>query len=77
MRRSRTVDGSELKVRVRAAGDVFDIPITVTITYADGTSEDVIVAVTEAVVERTLPLRGAVRTVEVNRDSGALVEIEK
>jgi len=77
IRATSTVSGTELKVRFEQRGDVFDIPITVTVTYTDGTSQDVIVAVTEAVVERTMPLKGAVRTVEFNRDSGALVEIEK
>ena len=77
VRATSTVSGSELTVRFEQAGDPFDIPVTVSITYTDGKSEDVTVAVTEAVVERTLPLKGAVRMVEFNRDSGALAEIVK
>ena len=55
------IDGSQLRVRFEQKGDVFDIPITVTIVYTDGTSEDVIVKVTEATTERVIPLKGAVR----------------
>ena len=36
-----------------------------------------IVKVTEATTERAIPLKGAIRTVEVNKDSGSLAEIEK
>jgi Peptidase family M1 domain len=71
------IDGSQLRVRFDQKGDVFDIPITVTIGYADGTSEDVIVKVTQATTERVIPLKGAVRSVEVNKDGGSLAEIEK
>ena len=69
--------GTNLKVRFEQVGDVFDLPITVTIAYADGTSQDVVVAVTEPVVEQEIPLKGAVRSVDVNKDHGALVDIQK
>jgi Peptidase family M1 domain len=77
LRFSSTVDGTQLRVRFEQTGEVFDVPITVTIAYADGTSEDVIVAVTDKVTERTLPLKGPVRGVDANRDNGALAEIQK
>jgi hypothetical protein len=71
------IDASQLRVRFDQKGDVFDIPITVTIVYADGASEDVTVKVTQATTERVIPLKGAVRSVEVNKDGGSLAEIEK
>jgi hypothetical protein len=71
------LDGNQLRVRFEQKGEVFDIPITVTITYTDGTTEDVIVKLTEATTERTIPLKGAVRTVDVNKDGGSLAEMEK
>ena len=71
------VDGNTLHVRFDQKGEIFDIPITVSILYADGTTADVVVAVTEKTTERSIPLTGAVRSVEVNRDGGALVEVEK
>jgi aminopeptidase N len=73
---SRT-EGSELHVHFEEKGDLYELPITVTITYADGSTADVTVLVDKKIVDRTLPLRGVFRGVEANRDGGALVEIEK
>ena len=50
-------------------------PLTVTLDYTTGASEDVLVRLSEKVTEVRLPLRGALRDVEFNRDNGALVEI--
>jgi Peptidase family M1 domain len=71
------LDGSQLRVRFEQKGEIFDIPITVTITYADGTTEDVIVKLTETTTERMIPLKGALRAVDVNKDGGSLAEIER
>jgi hypothetical protein len=69
---------AEVLVRFEQLDDrLFDIPITVTLSYADGSSEDVVVAVTDKVIERRLPLKRALRSVDVNRDGGALAEIER
>jgi hypothetical protein len=77
VRFSSQVDGSRLHVRFDQKGEVFDIPITVTITYVDGRSEDVIVKVIEATTEIVIPLKAAVRSIDVNKDGGSLAEIEK
>ena len=77
VRFSSQLDGSRLRVRFVQKAEVFDIPISVTISYSDGTSEDVIVTLTEATTETTISLKGTLRAVEVNKDGGALVEIEK
>jgi peptidase M1-like protein len=77
MRFTHVADGHTLRVRFDQIGDVYDIPITVTLLYADGTNEDVLVRVTEKTVEQRIPLKRALRSVDVNRDGGALVEIEK
>jgi hypothetical protein len=77
VRFSSRVDSGQLHVRFEQKGDVFDIPITVTIAYADGTSEDVIVKVTQAVTEQVIPLKGAVRGIDVNKDGGSLAEVDK
>jgi aminopeptidase N len=74
---SSTVSGGEARIRFEHRGVALPTPVTVSITYADGTSEDVMVPVAERVVERTIELRGAVRTIEANRDYGAVAEIEK
>jgi hypothetical protein len=64
-------------VRFEHRQDVLPLPVTVTITYTDGRTDDVVVAVTERVVERTLPLKGTIRKVEVNQDYAAVAEFER
>ena len=71
------ISGSALTVHVDQKGDIFDIPLTVTIAYADGTSEDVIIVAADRTVERTIPLKGPVRSVDVNRDGGTLADIKR
>jgi hypothetical protein len=65
----------QVVVRFEQTGDqVFDIPVTVTISYADGRTVTVVVPVTDLEVERTIPTDGAVRRIQVNQDSAALAE---
>ena len=77
VRFSYVAEGSAVKLRFEQRDEVYDIPIAVTIGYADGTSEEVVVAVTERTVEQIVELKRVVRTVEANKDGGALVEIIK
>jgi hypothetical protein len=73
-----TIREREVVVRFEQTGDiVFDLPVTVTLVYADGRTTDVAVPVTEKQVERTIPTAGIVRQVQVNRDSAALAEFEQ
>jgi hypothetical protein len=53
------------------------VPVTVTVTYVDGTTHDTIVPVTERAVERTIRLTGGVRSIEANRDNAALAHIDR
>jgi hypothetical protein len=65
-------------VRFDQAGpDVFDVPVTVTIVYADGRTKEVIVPVTEKQVEQRIAVDGTVRHVQINRDSAALAEFSE
>jgi hypothetical protein len=71
-------DAAGVTVRFAQTGpELFDVPVTVSIVYADGRTDDVVVAITEAAVERQIPTQGAVREVQVNRDGGALAEFER
>jgi aminopeptidase N len=56
--------GTSAVVRVEQIGDVvFDLPVTVTVQYADGRSADVTIPVTEAVVEQHIALQGPARRI--------------
>jgi len=77
LRFSSVQDGQDLIVRFEQAGEVFDVPVTVTVTYADGKTSDHLVTLTEATTEQRLSLSGAFRSVEANQDGGAVVVIEK
>jgi len=72
-----TVESGAVRLHFEQKGDLYDIPIAVTITYTDGATEDVVVPVTERTAERVVPVKKGVRMVEANKDGGALVEIEK
>jgi Peptidase family M1 domain len=72
-----TINGSSAVVRFEHRAEVMPVPVTVSVMYTDGRTEDVVVEVSEKVVERTLPLKGTVRAIEANRDSGAVVEISR
>jgi aminopeptidase N len=77
LRVATTVSPSALRIRFDQSENVYDVPVTVSLTYVDGTTEDVVVAVTEESVERSIPLKLALRSFEVNRDGGALAEITR
>ena len=56
-------------------GEPFEVPVTVTLTYASGEQEELVVPVSGPRTERRLPLRAAVRAIDANADAGALAEI--
>jgi aminopeptidase N len=72
---SYRVDGRELLVRVEQMGELFDVPVTLAVQYADRKTADVLAAITERVTEVRLPVSGPVRGVEVSKDDGTLAEI--
>jgi hypothetical protein len=77
LRFSSAVEGNELIVRFDQTGDVFDIPVTVGVTYADGKTAEFVVPVTEASTEARFPLTGTLRSVEPNVDDAALAHFER
>jgi hypothetical protein len=62
-------------VKFEQKGEIFDFPITVRLRYANGEVDEFTLLVTDRVVEHTLPLKGELRSVQVNEDDGALVEV--
>ena len=78
LRFTSRVDAAGVHVAFDQLGEeVFDVPVTVTITYADGSTDDVVVAVRDKRTERVIPVKGEVRSVDVNRDSAALADIDR
>jgi hypothetical protein len=70
-----TIGAGQVALRFEQTGEVlFDVPVTVTLVYADGRTEDTVVVVAQQSVERTIPASAQVRQVQVNRDSAALAE---
>ena len=69
---SYKIEPGAVVVRFEQVGDVFDVPVTVTVEYANS-STDVIVAVTDQVTEQRIPVQGVVKDVEANRDNAAPV----
>lgn len=68
---------SSAVLRFEHRRDVIPVPVTVTVTYASGDREEIVVQVLERAIERTIPLKGPVRKIEVNRDNGALAEFTR
>ena len=77
LRYATTVTESTVTARFEQVGDLlFDIPVTVTITYTDGRTHDVVVPVTDRRVEQKIMTEGIVRQVQVNRDFAAVAIFE-
>jgi hypothetical protein len=71
------VEGTDVVLRIEQIGEVFDVPVTVSLQYSDRKPVDVLVPVTEQIVERRVPLTGVLRGIEISRDDGMLAEIVK
>jgi hypothetical protein len=72
-----TIGDKQVTLKFEQEGNVvFDIPVTVTLVYANGRTADVMVPVDDKQVERTIPTDGVVREVQINRDSAALAEFD-
>jgi len=74
---SYRVDHQDVVLHIDQVGDLFDVPVTVTLQYADRTSSDVLVPVTERSVDLHVPLTGTLRTAEISRDDMSLASFVK
>jgi hypothetical protein len=73
-----TIAPGSVTVRFEQPADmVFDLPVTVTVVYADGRSHDIVVVLGESVEERTIRTDAPVRQVHVNRDGAAMAEFDE
>jgi hypothetical protein len=69
------VDGTDVILQVEQLGELFDVPLTILLQYADRKPVEVLVAATDRVVEKRVPLAGALRGIEVSKDDGTMAEI--
>jgi hypothetical protein len=76
VRYASSVEGQEVVVRFEQVGEVFDIPVTVTIQTSEG-AHDELVTLTEGAAEARFPLSGTLRSVLINEDHGALGHFER
>jgi hypothetical protein len=62
-------------MRVEQRGKTFEFPVTVTLQYANGTAQDLLVVVRERVGEFRMPVSGEVKDLILNRDGLTPLEI--
>jgi hypothetical protein len=72
---SYRVEGGDVVLHVEQLGELFDVPLTVSLQYGDRKSQDVVVAVTERETDMRVPLAGTLRGVDINKNDGTLAEI--
>ena len=73
-----TANGEEIVLRFEQLTErLFDLPVSVDLTYRSGEEETLVVPVTDRVTEVRVPARGRVRRVGVNRDGMALAKIDR
>jgi hypothetical protein len=70
-------DDGGLVARFEQTGDLFDVPVTVTVTYTDGKTSEFVVVATDAVSEGRFRPTGTIRTVEANTDGAAVAHVER
>jgi hypothetical protein len=62
-------------LRVEQRGRTFEFPVTATVEYANGTTEDMPLVIRERATDFRLPLKGDVKNIILNRDGLTPMEI--
>jgi Peptidase family M1 domain len=70
-------EGQRVVLHVEQIGELFDVPLTVILQYADKREVQVTIPVTERVVDMPVLLTGTLRSVEISKDDGTLADIVK
>ena len=71
------VEGTDVVLHVEQIGELFDVPLTVTLQYADRKPVDVLVAGDRPTRRAARPLAGVLRGIDVSKDDGTMAEIVK
>ncbi|MEO8258483.1 MAG: M1 family aminopeptidase [Acidobacteriota bacterium] len=69
--------GQQAMIHVEQTGDVFDLPLTLTLQYADGRDVRLTVPITDRVVDLPIALSGPLRNIDIDRDDGTLAEVSR
>ncbi len=69
--------GGTLRLVLQQSALVHDVPLTATVLYTDGRTDQVLAVVTDEITEVQVPVIGRVRDVRFNEDFGALVKVER
>jgi hypothetical protein len=64
--------GREAVVRFEQAGEIYDVPVTVTVEVEGQPSVDMLVRIDDRLAEARIPITGTLKKVDVNRDSAAI-----
>ena len=78
IRYSSAVEGTDVVVRFEQLTNLlFDVPVTVTVTYVNGRTQEVVVPVTDKQFEHRFRAEGPVRQIQINRDHAAIGQFEE
>jgi len=66
------IEGSEVAVHVEQLGEVFEVPVALTVEFADRSKTNLVLTVSERTADCRFPLSAPVRSVEINKDDGVL-----
>jgi hypothetical protein len=64
-------------LRIDQTGDLFDVPVTAVLQYADRPPAEVIIPVAGRTTEIRVPLAGALRRVDISKDDGTLADVQR
>jgi aminopeptidase N len=74
---SYRVDGADVILHVEQVGELFDVPVTATLQYADRKPVDIVIPVTERVIDMRVALVGTLRGVDISKDDGTMANITR
>jgi hypothetical protein len=69
--------GQVVRLSFDQAGEPFEVPVTVKLVYRSGEEQELVVPVAGASTERTVPLKGPLRRIQVNDDGAAVARIDR
>jgi hypothetical protein len=72
---SYRIDGGDVVLHVDQIGDIFDVPITVTLQYADRSAADIVIRLDARSVDQRVRLAGTLRSADISKDDSPLADI--